>query len=98
MGTQAFLPQRGTATRSSIFGPGLFTVVAKHSWMDQMLLGREAGLGPGDIALHRDVSPSIFDWDLALPQKGIIAAPTFRPMSIVAKRLESRWMDQDATW
>ena len=41
-------------------------------------LGTEVGLGPGDIVL---------DWDPALPMERDTAAPTFCPMSIVAKRL-----------
>jgi len=40
-----------------------------------MLLGTEVGLGPGNIVL---------DGDPAAPKRG--TAPTFRPMSIVAKR------------
>jgi len=44
-----------------------------------MSLGTEvAGLGPGD---------SVLDGDPALPRKGAQQSPTFRPMSIVAKRL-----------
>jgi len=44
-----------------------------------MPLGTEVGLGPCDIVLDGDPAP---------PQKGGTAAPTFRPMSIVAKRLD----------
>jgi len=40
-----------------------------------MPLGIEVGLGPGDIVLDVDPAP---------PKKGT-AAPTFRPMSLVAK-------------
>jgi len=43
----------------------------------RMPLGMEVGLGPGHIAL---------DGDLAPLQKGGTAAPTFRPVSILAKR------------
>ena len=43
-----------------------------------MPLGREVGLSPGDIVLDRD-------WDPAPTERGT-AAPTFWPMSIVAKR------------
>ena len=44
-----------------------------------MLLGTEVGLGPGDIMLDEDPAPP--------PQKKRgTAAPTFRPMSIAAKR------------
>jgi len=42
----------------------------------KMPLGTELGLGPGDIVL---------DWHPAPPAKGH-STPTFRPMSIVAKR------------
>ena len=42
-------------------------------------LGMGVGLGPGHIVLDGDPAP---------PPKGGIAAPTFRPMSIVAKRLD----------
>jgi len=41
-----------------------------------MPLGTEVGLGPGDIGLD----------GTQLPTKGDTAAPTFRPMSIMAKR------------
>ena len=44
----------------------------------KMPLGMEVGLGPGDIVLGGDPA--------TLPKKGT-AAPTFRPISIVAKRL-----------
>jgi len=50
-----------------------------------MKLGIEVGIGPGHIVLHRE-GPSF-------PQKGH-SPPNFRPMSVVAKRLD----DQDATW
>jgi len=42
-----------------------------------MPLGTEVGLGPGDIVL---------DGDPASPTERGTVAPTFRPMSIVAKR------------
>jgi len=48
----------------------------------KMPLGREIGLSPSDIVLDEDPAP--------LLQKG--RSPNFRPMSIVAKRLDgSRW-------
>ena len=48
----------------------------------KMPLGMEVGLGPGDYVLDGD--PAL------LPKKG--QSPNFRPMSIVAKRLDgSRW-------
>ena len=45
--------------------------------MDQEPLGTEVGLGPGDIMLDGDPAP---------PRKGAQQPPTFRPMSIAAKR------------
>ena len=44
----------------------------------KMPLGTEVGLGPGHIVFVGDPAPP--------HQKGDTAAPTFRPMSIVAKR------------
>ena len=44
----------------------------------QMPLGMEVGFGPGDFVLDGDPAPPT-------PKGG--AAPNFRPMSIVAKRL-----------
>ena len=49
----------------------------------KMPLGMEEGLSPGDIVLD-GTRP---------PRKKVSGAPNFRPMSIVAKRLD----DQDAT-
>jgi len=43
-----------------------------------MPLGTEVGLVPGRIVLDGDTAP---------PRKGAQQLPTFRPMSIVAKRL-----------
>jgi len=49
-----------------------------------MPVGMEVGLSPGDLVLDRDRAPS--------PKRGQSPIPNFRPMSIVAKRLnESRW-------
>jgi len=45
-----------------------------------MPLGREVDFGPGDIVLDGDSA-------LLPPKKGT-APPTFRPMSVVAKRLD----------
>jgi len=44
-----------------------------------MTLGKEVGVGPGHIVL---------DGDRVLPTERGTAAPTFGPMSIVAKRLD----------
>jgi len=53
------------------------------AWI-KMPLGMELGLGPGDFVLDGDPAPP--------PQKGAEPHPNFRPMFIVAKRLdESRW-------
>jgi len=53
------------------------------AWI-KMPLGTEVGLGPDDIVLDGDPAP--------LPKKGAGPLPQFRPMSIVAKRLDrSRW-------
>jgi len=46
-------------------------------WIE-MKLGAEASLGPGHIVLDGNTNPP--------PKKGI--APNFRPMSVVAKRLD----------
>ena len=43
-----------------------------------MPLGTEVGLGPGDIVLDGEPAP---------PKRGT-QAPNFRPMSVVAKRLD----------
>jgi len=51
-----------------------------------MPLGTEVGLGPSDIMLDGDAVPP--------PKKRAERYPNFRPMYIVAKRLD----DQDATW
>jgi len=52
------------------------------AWI-KMSLGMELGLGPGDFVLDGDPAP--------LPKRGS-EPPNFRPMSIVAKRLDgSRW-------
>ena len=53
-----------------------------HSPWIKMTLGMEVRLSPGDFVLDGDPAP---------PQKGG-EAPNFRPISIVAKRLDgSRW-------
>jgi len=51
-----------------------------------MPLGVEMGLGPGHIMLDGDTAP--------LPKKGGVPLPNFRPISIVAKRLDA----SSATW
>jgi len=52
----------------------------------KMPLGTEEGLGPGDFVLDGDLAP--------VPKNGANPFPNFRPMSIVAKRLDG----QDGTW
>ena len=49
-------------------------------WM-KLVLGMEVGLSPGDFGLDGDQSPS--------PKKGRSPLPNFRPISIVAKRLDA---------
>ena len=51
----------------------------RAGWI-KMTLGLQVGLGPGHIVLDGDPAPRP-------PQKGG-AAPNFRPMSVVAKRLD----------
>jgi len=79
VGDPASLPKRG---RSPQFSAHIYCGQTA-AWI-MMPLGTEAGLGPDDIVL---------DGDPALPpQKGASPLPYFRPMSIVAKRLDgSRW-------
>jgi len=48
----------------------------------KMPLGMEIGLGPGDFVLHGDPYP-------LSPQRGWSLLPNFRPISIVAKRLDA---------
>jgi len=70
------LPPKGHSP-PPIFSPCLLW---PNGWMDQdgMLLGTEVGLSPGDIVLDGDLAPT---------KKGH-RTPTFRPMSIVTKRLD----------
>jgi len=59
------------------------SIVAKWlmaGWI-KMPLGTEKGFGPGDILLDGDPAPPP-------PKKIQGTAPNFRPMSIVAKRLD----------
>jgi len=53
----------------------------------QMTLGREVGLGLGDIMLDGELGPSF-------PQKGGTADPHF----LAHVLWPNSWMDQDATW
>jgi len=76
MGTQLFLPQRGTA-------PAKFSADIccgqMAAWI-KMPLGMELGLSPGDFVLNwRPRS--------ALHKKGAEPLPNFPPISVVTKRL-----------
>jgi len=46
-----------------------------------MVLGMEVGLSPGDFVLDGDLA--------SLPKEGSEPPPNFRPISIVAKRLDA---------
>jgi len=75
MGIQLRLPQKGIAL-PPIFGPYLLWQMA--AWI-KMSLGMELGFGPGDFVLDENPAP--------FPKRGS-GAPNFRPMFIVAKRLD----------
>jgi len=80
MGTPLPLPKRGAEP--------LPKKISAHVYCDQtagwmkvvILLGMEVGLSPGDFVLDGD--------PVTFPQKGA-APPNFRPISIVAKRLDA---------
>jgi len=62
----------------------------------KMTLGMKVGFGPGDSVLDVDAAPS--------PQRGWSPVPNFRPISIVAKRLDAsrchlvwRWASAQGT-
>jgi len=71
-------PKRGTAPPPLIFGPHV-RCGQTAGWIN-MPLSMLAGLDPGDIVLDGDPAP--------LPRKEHSSSPTFRPMSIVARRLD----------
>ena len=76
-GDAAPLPKKGLEPPN--FRPCLLW---PNGWMDQAALGMELGLGPGHIVLDGDLAPFY--------QKGGRApTPNFRPISIVAKRLDA---------
>ena len=54
--------------------------VKSAGWI-KMILGVEVGLSPGDFVLDEDPAP--------LPKRGGAPFPNFRPISIVAKRLDA---------
>jgi len=76
-GDPAPLPKKGRSP--PIFGPCLLW---PNGCMDQDALGMEAGLGLRDIVLDHRWGPS------SPSPKGSQCPPNFRPMSIVAKRLD----------
>jgi len=56
--------------------------VQTAGWIKMVgLLGMELGLSPGDFVLGGDPAP--------LPKRGRGSLPNFRPLSIVAKRLDA---------
>ena len=80
MGTQMSLPKKG-AEPPRQFSAHVYCGQTA-GWI-KMALDTEVGLGPGHIVLYGDPAP--------LPQKGK-EPPNFRPIFIVAKRLDkSRW-------
>jgi len=72
MGIQLTPPLKG-------YSPPIFALVrcGQTDGWTKMPLGMEADLGPGDVVLDGDPAP---------PKRG--TAPSFRPMSVVAKRLD----------
>jgi len=79
-GDLATVPQRGTAPKFSAH----ICCGQMAGWI-KMPLGTGVGLGPGGFVLDGDPVP--------LPKKEPEPPPYFRPMSIVAKRLDgSRWL------
>jgi len=71
--TKASARKKGTAPQFSA------DVCFGQTGCIKMSFGTAVGLGPGDTVR----------WGTQLPSKRGTAAPTFRPMAIVAKRLES---------
>jgi len=74
MGTQIRLPQSGTADPQFSVNVGCGQ---KAGWI-KMSLSMEVGLGPDHIVLDWDAAPPFPNWQ----------TPNFRPMSVVAKRLD----------
>ena len=77
-GDPAPLPKRGAEPAPQIFGPCL---LRPNGWMDEASTWHGGNLSPGDFVLDGD--PVLF------PQKGRSPLPNFRPISIVAKRLDA---------
>jgi len=75
-------PKRG---RSPLFSAHVYC--GQTAACIKMPVSMEVGLGPDDIVLHGDPAPS--------PKWRRSPLPNFRPISIVAKRLD---MHQNATW
>jgi len=85
-GNPAPLPQRGTASQFSI----QICCGQMAAWI-KMSLGMELGLGPGDIVLDGDPArPPQKGGGAPRPPspKGWRSTPNFRPMFILAKRLD----------
>jgi len=80
-GDSAPLPQKGGSAPQ--FSAHVYC--GQTAEWTKMALGMEVDVGPGHIVLDGDSAP--------LPPKGGTSY-NFRPMSVVAKRLD----DQDATW
>ena len=80
-GAQLPLPQRGTASTQFL----AHTCCGQMAAWIKMPLGMEVGFGPGDFVLDRDTAPPS-------PKRGPSLPPNFRPVFIMAKRLDgSRW-------
>ena len=79
MGTQPRHQKGVGAPQKEIFADVYCGQTAR--WI-KMALGTEVGLSPGDFVL--DVDPA-----LTITQKGAEPPPNFRPISIVAKRLDA---------
>jgi len=76
-------PQKGAQQPAPYFSAHVYFGILIHPavWPPNrwMPFGTEVGLRPGHIVLDRDPAP--------LPKR-VTAAPTFRPMSVVAIRLD----------
>ena len=77
-GDPASPPQKGGRAHSPIFGPILLW---PNGWMHQDATWHGASLSLGNFVLDGDTAPS--------PKMGRSPLPNFRPISIVAKRLDA---------
>jgi len=71
-------PQKGGGTPRHTFSAHVYCGETA-GWV-KMVLGTEVGFSPGDFVLEGDPAPS--------PKGGGAPSPNFRPMFIVAKRLD----------